>query len=72
VRAEKSKRQERRSRHKATEAAAAAEVAAADARRAKDRVEALLDQEKKRVEELEKQSRGVKIIPDVAVHDPGR
>jgi serine/threonine protein kinase len=72
VRAEKSKRQERRSRHKATELAAAAEAAAADAQRAKERVEALLDQEKKRVDELEKQSRGVKIIPDVAVHDPGR
>jgi eukaryotic-like serine/threonine-protein kinase len=72
VRAEKSKRQERRSRHKATELAAAAEAAADDARRAKERVEALLDQEKKRVDELEKQSRGVKIIPDVAVHDPGR
>ena len=72
LRAEKSKRQERRSRRKATEAAAAAVVAADDAKRAKDKVEALLDQERKRVEELEKQSRGVKIIPDVAVHDPGR
>jgi hypothetical protein len=72
VRAEKSKRQERRSRRKATEAAAAAEVAAEDARRARDKADALLEQERKRVEELEKQSRGVKIIPDVAVHDPGR
>jgi serine/threonine protein kinase len=71
-RAEKSKRRERRSRTKATEAAAAAEVAAEDARRAKEKVEALLDRERKRVEELEKQSRGVKIIPDVAVHDSGR
>ena len=71
LRSEKSKRQERRSRRKATEAAAAAEVAAAEAQRAKDKVETLLAQEKKRVEELEAQTRGVKIIPDVAVHDPG-
>jgi serine/threonine protein kinase len=68
-RAEKSKRQERRSRRKATEAAAAAEAAAADAKRAGERLEALLNQEKKRVEALEAQTRGVKIIPDVAVRD---
>jgi len=69
VRAEQSKRQERRSRHRATEAAAAAEAAAAEARRAGDKLAALLAQEKKRVDELEAQTRGVKIIPDVAVRD---
>jgi eukaryotic-like serine/threonine-protein kinase len=69
LRAEKSKRRERRSRRRATEAATAAEQAAAEARRAGERLEALLDQEKKRVEELEAQTRGVKIIPDVAIRD---
>jgi serine/threonine protein kinase len=72
LRSEKSKRQERRSRRKATEAAAAAELAAAEALRAGEKLEALLTREKKRVEELEAQTRGVKIIPDVAVHDPAR
>jgi hypothetical protein len=69
LRAEKSKRQERRSKQKATEAAAAAEAAAAEAQRAGEKLETLLAAEKKRVEELEAQTRGVKIIPDVAVHD---
>ena len=69
VRAEQSKRQERRSRRRATEAAEAAETAAAEARRAGDKLAALLAQEKKRVDELEAQTRGVKIIPDVAVRD---
>jgi len=69
LRAEKSKRQERRSRRRATEAAAAAEAAAAQAKRAGEKLETLLAQEKKRVEELEAQTRGVKIIPDVAVRD---
>jgi eukaryotic-like serine/threonine-protein kinase len=67
LRAEKSKRQERRSKQRATEAAAAAEAAAADAQRAGDKLAALLAQEKKRVEELEAQTRGVKIIPDVTL-----
>jgi serine/threonine protein kinase len=69
LRAEQSKRQERRSRRRATDAAAAAEVAAAEARRAGEKLAALLAQEKKRVDELEAQTRGVKIIPDVAVRD---
>jgi serine/threonine protein kinase len=69
LRAEKSKRQERRSRRRATEAAAAAQAAAAEAKRAGEKLENLLAQEKKRVEELEAQTRGVKIIPDVAVRD---
>jgi len=69
LRAEKSKRQERRSKQRATQAAAAAEAAAAEAKRAGEKLETLLAQEKKRVEELEAQTRGVKIIPDVAVRD---
>jgi len=69
LRSEKSKRQERRSKQRATQAAAAAEAAAADAKRAGEKLAALLAQEKKRVEELEAKTRGVKIIPDVAVHD---
>jgi serine/threonine protein kinase len=68
LRAEKSKRQERRSRRHATEAAKAAEAAAAEAQRAGEKLENLLAQEKKRVQELEEQTRGAKIIPDVAVH----
>jgi hypothetical protein len=68
-RAEKSKHRERRSRRHATEAATKAELAAEEARRAKARVEALLAKEKQRVDELEAQTRGVKIIPDVAVRD---
>ncbi len=69
LRAEKSKRQERRSKQRATQAAAAAEVAAAEAKRAGEKLATLLAQEKKRVEELEAQTRGVKIIPDVKTHD---
>jgi hypothetical protein len=69
LRSDKSKRRERRSRRRATEAAAAAEIAAAEARRAGQRLKVLLDEEKRRVEELEAQTRGVKIIPDVAVRD---
>jgi hypothetical protein len=68
-RAERSKRKERQSRQHATEEASRAEVAAADAKRAEERVQKLLDQEKKRVQELEARTRGVKIIPDVAIRD---
>jgi serine/threonine protein kinase len=68
LRAEKSKRQERRSRRRATEAAAAAEAAAAEAQRAGEKLETLLAEERKRNEELEEQTRGAKIIPDVALH----
>jgi serine/threonine protein kinase len=68
-RAERSKRKERQSRQHATAEAARAENAAAEAKRAGERLQELLDREKKRVEELEAQTRGVKIIPDVAVRD---
>ncbi len=71
-RAEKSKRRERQSRRRAMEEAARAkdaaeraEVAAEQARVASDRAEALLTAERRRVQELEAQTRGVKIIPDV-------
>ncbi|HET7502050.1 MAG TPA: serine/threonine-protein kinase [Kofleriaceae bacterium] len=66
-RAEQSKRHERRSRRKATEAAAAAEAAAAEAKRASAQAESLLEQERKRVKELEQLTRGAKIISDVTL-----
>jgi len=65
VRAESSKRQERRSRQRATEAARQASQAADQAKRAGDKLEALLEQERRRVQELEQLTRGSKIIPDV-------
>jgi hypothetical protein len=68
LRAEKSKRREQRSRRQATQAAQEALAAEAAAKRAGEKLEALLAQEKKRVEELEAQTRGAKIIPDVATH----
>jgi eukaryotic-like serine/threonine-protein kinase len=68
VRAEKAKRHEQRSRHKATEAAKQAQEAEIAAKQAGEKLQALLAQEKQRVEELEAQTRGVKIIPDVATH----
>jgi hypothetical protein len=73
-RAESAKRRERRSRHRATQeaerakaAAERAEVAADQARVANDKLEDLLAAERKRVQDLEAQTRGVKIIPDVKV-----
>jgi serine/threonine protein kinase len=68
LRAEKSKRHETRSRRKATEAAKQAQEAEAQAEAAGKKLAALLEEEKKRVQELEAQTRGVKIIPDVAMH----
>jgi serine/threonine protein kinase len=67
--AEHSKRRERLSSRRAIEAAAAAEASAAEAKHAGERLQELLEQEKKRVELLQAQTRGLKIIPDVAVHD---
>jgi eukaryotic-like serine/threonine-protein kinase len=73
-RAERAKRRERRSRRRATEeavrakvAAERAEVAAEQAQVASDKLEELLAAERKRVQDLEAQTRGVKIIPDVRV-----
>ncbi len=67
LRAEKSKSREQRSRRHATEAARLAEEAEAKAERASAELAATLAQEKKRVQELEAQTRGVKIIPDVTL-----
>jgi serine/threonine protein kinase len=67
LRAEKSKHRERRSKQRATEAAAAAVAAAAEAERAGEKLETLLAREKQRVQELEAQTRGVRIIPDVTL-----
>jgi serine/threonine protein kinase len=67
-RAEKSKRHEQRSRRKATEAALQAQEAEAQAEAAGKKLASLLEQEKQRVEELEAQTRGVRIIPEVSVH----
>jgi hypothetical protein len=71
-RAERSKRRERRSRRRAMQeaerakaAAERAEVAADQAQVASDKLEELLAAERKRVQDLEAQTRGVKIIPDV-------
>jgi hypothetical protein len=66
-RAEKSKRRERKARRRATEKARQAELAEAKAERANENLATLLAEEKKRVQELEDQTRGVKIIPDVTL-----
>jgi len=72
LKAEKSKHREARSRRKATaaakeaqEAEAQAKAAEAQAEAAGKQLEAMLEKERKRVQELEEQTRGVKIIPDV-------
>jgi hypothetical protein len=67
-RAEKAKRHEQRSRRQATQAADEALRAEAVARRANDKLEDTLRLERRRVEELEAQTRGVTIIPDVETH----
>lgn len=66
-RAEKSKRRERRSKRRATEAATLAMNAETAARRAGEDLQRMLAEERARVQELEKLSRGAKIVPDVAV-----
>ncbi len=65
LRAEKSKRREQRSRRQATQAAQDAQAAEVVAKQAGEKLQAMLAQEKKRVEELEQQTRGVKIITQV-------
>ncbi|HEY0479981.1 MAG TPA: protein kinase [Kofleriaceae bacterium] len=65
LKAEKAKRRESKSRHQATEAAQAALDAEAKAERASKELAATLAREQQRVKELEAQTRGVKIIPDV-------
>jgi eukaryotic-like serine/threonine-protein kinase len=68
LRAEASRRLERRSRQREAEAARVAREAEAEARLAGERLQTLLDQEKRRVQDLEELTRGVKIIPDVPVN----
>jgi hypothetical protein len=66
----RARRSERRTR-RATVEALAAEAAAAEARRANEKIEVLLAQERQRVEELATLTRGAKIIPDLSVPAPG-
>jgi chromosome segregation ATPase len=66
-RAEASKRDEQQSKKRATEAAKVATEAAAEAKRAGEQLETLLTQERKRVQELEAQTRGAKIVRDVTL-----
>ncbi len=66
-RAETSKRSERSSRRRATEQAKRASEAAAAEKRANERLQALLDEERLRVQELEELTRGAKIIEDVSL-----
>jgi eukaryotic-like serine/threonine-protein kinase len=68
LRAEASRRLERRSRQREAEAARLAREAETEARLAGERLQTLLEQEKRRVQELEDLTRGVKIIPDVPVN----
>jgi serine/threonine protein kinase len=68
LRAEKAKHREQRSRRQAIQAAQDALAAAAVARQAGEKLQALLAQEKKRVEELEQQTRGAKIVRDVTTN----
>jgi hypothetical protein len=67
LRAEKSKRHERRSRRRATEAAKRASEAAEEAKLAGEKLQALLEEERQRVQDLEELTRGAKIVPDVAL-----
>jgi eukaryotic-like serine/threonine-protein kinase len=64
-RAETAQRLEQRSQRRATRAARVARQAEAEARDASEQLETLLARERKRVQELEGQTRGVKIVPDV-------
>jgi hypothetical protein len=64
-RAEQSKHREQRSRERATAAAQRARAAAAQAKLAGERLAALLAEQRGRVEELERLTKGVKIVPDV-------
>jgi len=65
LRAEKSKRREQRSKRRANEEAQKAREAEAVAEAAGKKLGMLLAEERKRVEELEQQTRGVKIVTQV-------
>jgi len=66
-RAEDSKYHEQRSRQRAIEAAKRAREAAAAAKLANEKLAALLEEERRRVQDLEELTKGAKIIPDVQV-----
>jgi colicin import membrane protein len=70
-RAEAAKRKEQRSSRRAIESAEAARAAEADAKRAGEDLERLLAQERKRVKELEEQTRGAQIVPSVKKREVG-
>ncbi|HWO23471.1 MAG TPA: protein kinase [Kofleriaceae bacterium] len=67
LRAEEAKRREGLSRRRATAEAKRANDAAALARFANAKLAALLEEQRKRLEELEALTRGVKIVPDVTL-----
>ncbi|HWU89288.1 MAG TPA: AAA family ATPase, partial [Kofleriaceae bacterium] len=66
-RAEESKRRERRSRRRATDEAKRANAAAAEAKAAGEKLEQLLAEERRRVQDLEELTRGSTIIPNVGL-----
>jgi eukaryotic-like serine/threonine-protein kinase len=66
-RAEDAKRREGLSRRRATAEAKRANDAAAEARLANAKLAALLEEQRRRLEELEALTRGVKIVPDVTL-----
>jgi len=67
VRAEDSKRLERRSTQRATEAARAARAAEAKAKLASEQLAVFLEEERRRVRELEELTKGIKIIRKVSL-----
>jgi eukaryotic-like serine/threonine-protein kinase len=70
-RAEAAKREEQLSARRAAESAEAARAAEAEAKRAGEDLERLLAQERKRVKELEEQTRGAQIVPSVKKREVG-
>jgi serine/threonine protein kinase len=69
LRAEASKRLEQHSKQRATAAASAARKAAEAAQKAESELAVLLDQEKQRVQELQAQTQGAKIIPNILINN---
>jgi serine/threonine protein kinase len=65
LRAEDAKRYEQQSKWRATESANLAQAAEADAKRAGEKLELLLAQERQRVKELEELTKGATIVPAV-------
>ncbi len=67
LRAEASKRLEQQSKQRATQAAKVATKAAAEAKRASEKLQAILDEEQKRIQELEAATQGAELVPDVTL-----